>query len=151
MATLIQITDAVRASIAAATLSQSVDCIRKYVPNFDMKDVATDLNKVMVWPRGLVDELAGRGGSIASEVTIEVGLVRRLETWTDSTEPTSTIDGLVTLLEEIGNLFRVDSPTGVNARWLKTEPVNDSLYDTEKLRNNQVFVGVIRLTFKATK
>lgn len=145
--TIIHIADAVVTALNGATLSQPVTAVRHYLPEFDLKEMA-DLH-VSVVPAELEEEIADRTRDRA-EYKIHVAVQKRVTKQDPPGLDTVAIDGLMTLVEEIDDLFRHKPLAGYQqAHWTKTE--NKPIYDPKHLKEHGQFTSLLVLTFRVTR
>jgi len=142
MAVIIDIADAVVTAINAATLSQPVQAERLYLPEFELKDMGT--LHISVVPAELEEEIADRQRD-SGDYTIHVAVQQRVGKFDNA-----TLDGLMGLVEEIGDLFRHQQLPGYpQAQWLKTE--NRPIYDPKHLKEHGQFTSLLVLTFQVVR
>lgn len=137
MATIIQISDAVVAQLNAATFSQPLTAARLYAPSFELPDM--DVLHVTVVPRGITSASLDRSRDTFS-YEIDLAVQRK----TDGDQ--SSLDALMTLVEEIADHFR----TGVLASFPAarcTDVKNVPVYSQEHLDELRQFTSVLTLTF----
>ena len=143
MAVVIEIADAVVAALNGASLSQEVTAVRHYLPEFDLKEM--DQLHVSVVPAELDEEIADRTRDKA-EYKIHVAVQKRVTKQDPPGLDTTAIDDLMTLVEEIDDLFRHKPLSGFEqAHWLKTE--NKPIYDPKHLKENGQFTSLLAFTF----
>jgi len=147
MATITEIADAVVTALNAAHLSQPFEAQRYYLPEFDLKDM--DTLHVSVVPAELDEEIADRARDRA-EYKIHVAVQKRV---TKSDPPgidQAAIDGLMTLVQEIDDLFRHKALVGyAQASWVKTE--NKPIYDPKHLKDSGQFTSLLVFTFRVMR
>jgi hypothetical protein len=142
--TTIQIADAVVTAINGAALSQSVLAERHYLPEFNLADL--DQLRVSVVPAEIEQTVADRTRD-QTDYTIHVAIQRRVAAQSPPGLDTQAIDGLLRLVEEIGDLFRHQSlATAPVARWVKTE--NRPIYDPKHFNEHGQFTSLLALTFR---
>jgi hypothetical protein len=138
MAVLINLADAVVAELNTASFSQALTAQRHYQPRFDLAEM-TGLH-VSVVPRGLVRRALDRGRD-GFDYQVDVAVQQK----TDMS--TASLDGLMTLVEEIADHLRQQPLTGYgNARC--TEVKNEPAYATEHLEEFRQFTSVLTLTYR---
>ena len=137
---LAQIADAVVTELNAATLSQPFTAQRFYLPVFDLGEMK-DLH-VSVVPKGVTVQPAGRT-LLQHDYSIDVAVQKKA-----APDDTSTIDGLMVLVEEIAAFFKLRSLTGIPGpgAWVKTE--HAPVYSPEHMEQYRQFTSVITLTFR---
>jgi hypothetical protein len=141
LATIIQIADAVVAQLNAATFSQPLTAARHYAPSFKLPDMKT--LHVSVVPRGISSTSLDRSRDTFS-YEIDVAVQKK----TDGEQP--TLDALMTLVEEIGDHFRVGplaSFPGARCLDVKNSPV----FSPEHLDEFRQFTSVLTLTFRVVR
>jgi hypothetical protein len=139
MAFIADIAEAVVTEINAASFSQPVTAKREYLPHFDLEDMQE--LKVTVVPKSVLTLPGGRAHN-QHDYAIDVAVQKKLDK-ADNPE----IDALVTLVDEIGDHFRLKRLASYpNAMWLKTE--NEPVYSLEHLQEMRQFTSVLTLTFR---
>jgi hypothetical protein len=147
MAIITEITEAVVAALNAATLSQSLVAQRHYLPEFELADM--DTLHVSVVPAELDEEIADRSRDLA-EYKIHVAVQKRVTQQNPPGLDTLAIDGLMTLVQEIDDLFRHKALPGYEqARWAKTE--NKPIYDPKHLKEHGQFTSLLVFTFRVMR
>lgn len=138
MATSIKdLADAITAEIGDGSFSQAFTAERGYVATYDKTD---DRLRVLVAPGGIESERTSRSSG-ASRMTIDVGIIQRV------TNDVVAIDGLIDLVAEIRAfldgrvLERLNTISPIGA--VQIEP----LYAPDELRQNRLFVSVVRATY----
>jgi len=140
MSKIADIAQAVTDELNAGSFSQAFTAERKYVPIFELKDMA-ELH-VTVVPKGRELETAAR--TIPQEdVQIDIAVQQKLA---DAATESEQIDALLTLVEEIGAHFARQSLADTGAMWLRTE--NVPVYDPEHLREMRQLTSLLTLTFR---
>jgi len=142
LSTVLNIADAVVAELNSATLSQSVQAVRLFVPNFDLKDMK-DLH-VSVVPRELHVRGLDRHRN-SYDAAIDLAVQKKFKKG-DAAE----IDPLVGLAEEIADLFRLKRLTSFpGAVWVGTD--HRVLYSREHWDQFNQFTSLLTLTFRVAK
>lgn len=151
MSEIYEIADAVAAALNAAPFAASIlpnvfTATRQYVPLIDIKSLAGTNLKVLVVPKSDDLELITRD-SISDDVSIDVGIIKRLTTAADPTDPAANaeIDPLVKLCRQIAKLYLPSSKAG-DAVWHMTKYA--PIFDSERLRLDRTFVAVVTYTFE---
>ena len=146
MSLITDIADAVVTELNSAppgTFSQPLVAQRHYRPEFDLatlKDV-----KVSVVPKAISISGAARGIN-QHDVSIDVAVQKKVA----APDNIAELDGLMLLVEQIGELFRLRRLAAVpGAIWSGTE--NAPVYSPEHLESKQVFTSVLTLTFRVLK
>ncbi len=146
-AVVVEIADAVVAALNGAHLSQAVSAQRYYLPEFDLKDM--DTLHVSVVPAELDEEIADRSHDRA-EYKIHVAVQKRVTKQDPPGLDAEAIDGLMTLVQEIDDLFRHKTLAGyASAAWTKTE--NKPIFDPKHLKESGQFTSLLVLTFRVTR
>jgi hypothetical protein len=146
-AVIVEIADAVVAALNAATLSQSFEAKRYYLPEFDLKEM--DTLHVSVLPAELDEEISDRTRDRA-EYKIHLAVQKRVTQQESPGLDHEAIDGLMTLVEEIDDLFRHQPLSGYEqAHWVKSE--NKPIYDPKHLKEHGQFTSLLVLTFRVVR
>jgi len=138
MAILIsEIPDAVAAELAFGAFSKAFTAERAFVPAFIAEDLA-DL-RVVVAPNSIKTTLASRGSN-TTEAVVDIGVLKRVE------NDLSQVEELIGLVDEIRAFLNRRALGAMPLAIWKAEEVNP-IYSTDELKNNRVFVSVIRITY----
>ena len=137
--TTAQLAEAVKDALAAGSFTQSFTPTRVALPEFKLVDLGT--LTVTVVPREMTLSLDSRRDN-ACEMGIDVAVHKRV-----SDTGTTTVDALMALVQEIADhMTRRDlTAAGGTAFWRETRI--DPLYAPEELRQNRLFVSVLRLDY----
>lgn len=147
MSVVIDIAEHVVATINAADLSQPVLAVRHYLPEFELQEM--DQLRVSVVPAELDEEMADRSRDRA-EYKIHVAIQKRVAKQDPPGLDTTAIDGLMTLVQEIDDLFRHKPLADFEqAHWVKTE--NRPIYDPRHLREHNQFTSLLAFTFRVIR
>lgn len=141
MSQLIALADAVVAHLNAGAFSQPVSAQRKYVPAVELPNM-TALH-VTVVPKGLSIGPLDRGRD-AYDYELDVAVQQK----TDGSS--ASVDGLMTLVEEIADSFRTPQLATYPTAWcleLKNVPV----YSPEHLEELHQFTSVLALKFRVPR
>ena len=142
MSAIVAIADAVAAELQAGSFSQTFSPKRLYVADFSLKDMK-DL-QVSVVPAGVSITPASRQAS-HYEYQVDIGVQQKIDT-----KDESDADGLMALVEEIRDFFRLRRLVGYQqAVWISTE--NKPVYSPDHMQEMGQFTSVISLTFRVTK
>jgi len=142
VAEIVQVAEAVKESLNAASFSQPVNAERKYLPLFDLKDMK-DLH-VTVVPRGVAVSTLGRNRN-QYDYQVDVAVQKKL-----ADEGPLEVDPLMSLVEEIADHFRLKRLAGYpEACWTRTR--NEPVYDPEHMNELRQFTSVLTFTFKAAR
>lgn len=145
---VIQLADAVKDLLNAATLSLSFTAERAYVPVFDLTALAAI--KVTVVPRELSMATLSRRDDDFTYV-IDVAVMKSIGRGDmTTTDVNAACDPLMKLTEEIGDLFRDDaSAESLPARFVGF--TNAPIFDWRKLDEERVFAALISPSFKLVR
>lgn len=142
MALITNIADAVVAELAAETFNLPFVAERRYLPEFELKEMK-DL-RVTVVPKATTVTTLGRGVT-QHDVEIDVAVQQKL-----AKEDNTEIDTLMGLVEEIGDFFRLRRLAAFpGAIWTKTQ--NVPIYAQEHLAEMRVFTSLLTLTFRVVR
>ena len=143
MSVVIELSDAVAASINAGAFDPPVTAERSHLPIFDLGTVG-DAIKVSVVPRSLTVAAASRSSGFF-DAAIDIGVQRRV----DPDDP-AQVDALHGLVEQVGDRLRL-SPleTLPGAQWIASE--HDPLLAAEHLERLSVFTSVLTVTYRLTR
>jgi len=140
VSTLINIADAVAASLNAASFGQPFTAERLYQPAFELADLA-DL-KVSVVPKSVTIATASRDGSYF-DCSVDVGIQKKIA---DDAE----IDGLVDLAEEIADHLRMKRLDDVpEAVWLSIE--HEPVVAAEHLEQQRALTSILTVTYRVRR
>jgi len=143
MSALVDIADAVAASINGQTFDPPITAERSHLPIFDLGRVG-DAIQVSVVPRSLTVANASRATNFF-DAAIDVGVQRKV----DPNDP-AQIDALLDLVERIGDHLRLKRlGTLPEAQWLTSE--HDPILAAEHLERLSVFTSVLTLTYRLTR
>ena len=142
MAIPIDVAESVVARLNAAHLSQPVQAVRGYVPEYNLGEMNS--LRVTVVPRELVVTSVSRD-RLAYDTQVDIAVQRKF-TKGDNPE----IDPLVNLVEEIADLFRLKRLASYPAAiWAKTE--HRVLYSPEHWVELRQFTSLLTLTFRIVR
>jgi hypothetical protein len=136
-AVIIQIAEAVKANLAAATLSQTFTPLRLYVPEYDLKEIS-DL-KVSVLPLARSNDTKTRDKH-QEDHQVQVGVQKRV-----SASEVSAVDDLMQFVQEIADRLKDAGEMG-GATWLSDS--NEPVYNPLHLKDHNVFTSVLTLTYR---
>lgn len=146
MSVIVQVADAVTASLNAGTFSQEFTAQRLHQPSFDLAELAT--LHVSVVPRSQTITNAARQSSYF-DCAIDVGIQQRLQP-TEPSHEQGQIDALLDLVQEIADHLRHkrldDYP---DAAWLSIE--HDPVVASEHLDQNRQFTSVLTATYRVKR
>lgn len=142
MAIPVDVADAVVAELNAATLSHPVQAERRYVPEYDLKDMKS--LRVTVVPRELTVTSVSRD-RLSYDAQVDIAVQQKF-TEGDNAE----IDPLVNLVEEIADRFRLKRLASYPAAiWSRTE--HRVLYSPEHWIELRQFTSLLTLTFRIVR
>lgn len=148
MSVLIDIAEAVKDAINAATLSLAFDAERLYVPLYEIRSFA-DL-KVSVVAAASEDERLSRSSSLGT-YRVDVGIHKRIGTGAmTEADIRAACDPLMDLAEEIGDLFDGAPLTGYTQAKC-TETAYRVVYVPQMIDTHRVFLSVVTLTFQVVR
>lgn len=140
MSVIVQLADAVTASLNAGTFSLEFTAQRLHQPSFDLADLAT--LRVSVVPRSQMITNAARLSSYF-DCAIDIGVQKKIA---DDAE----VDALLDLVEEIADHLRHkrldDYP---DAAWLSIE--HDPVVASEHLDQNRQLTSILTATFRVKR
>ncbi len=142
MSIVLNIADSVVAELNAASLSLPVFAQRLYVPNFDLQD--TKELQVTVVPRELHVRGLDRHRN-TYEAEIDIAVQKKF-----STGDAAEIDPLISLVEEIADMFRLKRLASYHAAiWAGTD--HQVLYSQEHWDQLRQFTSLLTLTFRVAR
>jgi hypothetical protein len=136
-AVVIQITEAVRASLAGATFSQPIAPQRLYLPSFDLADMT--MLQVSVVPAASSVAIASRR-SQREDHQVHVAVQKKVDP-----AAVAAVDDLLQLVQEIDDHLRAAGPMA-DATWIGT--ALDPLYHPDHLRDKGVLTCVLSVTYR---
>lgn len=145
MSDIVDIAEAVKDALNAATLSMAFTAERLYVPVYEIRSLSG--LKVSVIAASSEDERLSRAASLATH-RIDVGVQNRIGTgaMTES-EIRAACDPLMDLAEEIADLFDGEPLAGYTQAKC-TETSMRVLYLPQMIDTHRVFTSVVTLTFQ---
>ncbi len=142
MSTVLEIADAVVASLNAGTFSQAFEAVRKYRPSFELEELPT--LRVTVVPRSVAISAAARDSSYF-DCAIDIGVQKKV----NPDEPTE-LDELMNLVEQLADHLRLqrleEAPL---AAWVGIE--NEPIFASEHLDQQRVFTSVLTVTYRVRR
>lgn len=142
MSTIINVADAVVASLNAGSFSQEFTAERKYQPVFELLELA-DL-KVSVVPKSVSITTASRNDGYF-DCAVDIGVQKKV----DVDEP-DEIDALVDLVEEIADHLRMSRLDELpEAAWLSIE--NEPVFAAEHLDQQRTFTSLLTVTYRVRR
>jgi hypothetical protein len=139
---IIDIADAVVASLNAGSFSIPFTAQRQYRPVLDLPQLQA--LHVTVVPRDVTIASAGRDRN-QHDCRIDIAVQKKIDQ-----ERPAEIDPLMALVEQIADHFRLRRPEGfAEAVWVRTE--NVPIYSVEHLEQHRVFTSVLTLTFRVLR
>jgi len=136
MATIVDIAEAVKTTLAAASLSRPFTAQRTLMPVKELAQLTT--LQVIVVPRGVEIVLHTRS-SCLQQVKIDVGICQKIDI-----QIPAQLDELVAFVDEVEKFLR--QKPQANAQWKKSE--YQTLYDPASLNQDHSFVSVITVTYE---
>jgi hypothetical protein len=142
MSVLVQIADAVAASINGATFTEPLTAVRAYRPSYDLEQLAE--TRVTVVPRSMTIAALAR---LQSQVdcTVDVGIQQRVPAGDEA-----RIDALLDLAETVGDHLRhkrlADFP---EAAWLSI--AHDPVAASEHLDERSTLTTVLSVTYRVRR
>jgi len=142
MSTVVNVADAVVASLNGAAFSQPVTAERKYLPAVDLAELAT--LHVTVVPRAVSITTATRDSSYF-DCTIDVGVQKKV-----NPDDLAELDALVNLAQEIVDHLRMRQLDAMPyAAWLSI--ANDPVFAPEHLDQERAFTSVVSVTYRVRR
>lgn len=140
MSTILDIADAVSASLNAGPFDPAVSAERRYQPAFDLAELAA--LKVSVVPKSVTISNATRESGYF-DCAIDIGVQKKIA---DDSE----LDGLVDLVEQIADHLRQkrldDAP---EAAFISI--ANEPVFAPEHLDQQRVFTSVLTVTYRVRR
>jgi hypothetical protein len=138
MAVIIDIADAVVATLNAGTFSQAFTAERHYLPRFELPDLAT--LRVSVVPKGITSQALDRKRD-QNDYRIDVAVQHKAGI------DLATFDALMNLVEEIGDYLQATPLVGYpQARVF--DMVNEPIYAPEHIDEFRAFTSVMTFTYR---
>lgn len=138
MAVIIDIADAVMATLNAGTFSQAFTAERHYLPRYELPELAT--LRVSVVPKGIATEALDRN---RDRVDYRIDVAVQHKAGVDL----ATLDALMTLAEEIGDYLQGTPLVGFpQARCI--DMVHEPIYAPEHLDEFRAFTSVMTFTYR---
>jgi hypothetical protein len=142
VSTVIDVADAVVASLNAGSFALPFTAARKYVPAVELSDLA-DLN-VTVVPKSAEITTATRTSSYF-DCTIDIGIQQKV----NPNEP-AELDALADLAEQIVDHLRLSPLDALpEAVWLSI--ANEPVFAPEHLDQQRVFTSVVSVTYRVRR
>lgn len=143
MSAIVELADAIAASINAQTFVPAVTAERSHLPVFDLGKVG-DAIKVSVVPRAVLVTGASRSTNYY-DLSVDIGVQRRV----DPNDP-AQVDALLDLVEQIGDHLRLKRlDTLPAAQWIGSE--HEPVLAAEHLERLSVFTSVLTVTYRLTR
>lgn len=142
-AVIVQLAEAVKDTLNAATLSQAFEAVRAYAAAYELKDMETLHVTVGA---SAVNAVAESRSSDRFEYAVEVGIQQRFAGGPTEGE----LDALMLLVEEVVDLFRWKRLAAFAAAACVAVD-NAPIYVPEHLAGFNQFTSVVRLTFRTTR
>ncbi|HNO80354.1 MAG TPA: hypothetical protein PKN33_20090 [Phycisphaerae bacterium] len=142
MSTVIDVADAVVASLNAGSFGAPLTAVRKYVPTVELSDLA-ELN-VTVVPKSAEITTATRTSSYF-DCTIDIGIQQKV-----NPDETAELDALANLAEEVIDHLRLSSLDALpGAAWLSI--AHEPVFAPEHLDQQRVFTSVVSVTYRVRR
>jgi hypothetical protein len=142
VSTVIDVADAVVASLNTGSFGVPLNAVRKYVPVVELSNL-TELN-VTVVPKSAEITTATRTSSYF-DCTIDIGIQQKV----NPDEPTE-LDALADLAEQIVDHLRLSSLDALpSAAWLSI--ANEPVFAPEHLDQQRVFTSVVSVTYRVRR
>lgn len=142
MSTIIDIADAVVASINAGTFAQPVQAERRYQPAFELTDLK-DL-KVSVVPKAVTITNATRTDGYF-DCAVDVGVQKKV-----NADDEAELDGLADLVEQIADHLRQKRlDNGPEAAFISI--ANEPVFAPDHLDQQRVFTSVLTVTYRVRR
>jgi hypothetical protein len=143
VSTVLQIADAVAASLNAHSFSPGVNAERHYQPSFDL-DEMKDL-QVTVVPKSWTGTPASRDSEF-SDYAIDIGVQQRVNV----EESVTVLDALMTLVERIHDHLRMKTLDGMpGAMWVGA--TNEPIFAPENLMEKHVLTSVLTVRYRVRR
>ena len=142
MSVIVEIADAVAASINDGTYAEPVQAVRAYRPSYDLEELGA--LKVTVVPRSVNTANLARQQSQV-DCTVDVGLQQRVDAGDDA-----RLDALLDLAEQIGDHLRHKRLPGYpQAAWLSVE--HEPVVAAEHLDERSTLTTVMSVTYRVRR
>jgi len=139
---ILDIADAVVASLNAGSFTLEFEAERKYQPVFELQDMQT--LHVSVVPKSLAITTAARDSGFF-DVAIDIGVQKKV-----NADQPAELDALMNLVEQIADHLRMkrldDAP---NAAWLAI--ANEPVFAPEHLEQWRQFTSVLTVTYRVRR
>ena len=126
------------------------ECRRAYLAEQNLVDLAAMTKPlVTIIPNDRGAELATRGGVVKSNITVDIGVQRKLTHVGDMERLTEEIDPLIGIVERIFNEFLTKIILGDDSfRVVCHKPKHFPavpMYDPDEISENQCFLGIVQI------
>jgi len=139
---ILDIADAIVASLNAGSFALEFEAERKYQPVFELQDMQT--LHVSVVPKSLAITTAARDSGFF-EVAVDIGVQKKV-----NPDQPDELDALMNLVEQIADHLRMkrldDAP---NAAWLGV--ANEPVFAPEHLEQWRQFTSVLTVTYRVRR
>ena len=126
--------------INAHTFTTAITAVRKYLPEFDLKDMAT-LHCTVV-PKSMETVTANRAAE-QDDIAIDV-VLQKLADPADL----AAVDALASLAQEVADFFARHTLTDGSASWVRTEQV---IYSQDHMSEKRLFTNLLTFTFRTVR
>jgi hypothetical protein len=139
---ILDVANAVVASLNAASFSQELTAERRYRPTFELADL--DTLRVSVVPKSLRIGSATRAANYF-DCAIDVGVQKKV-----NVDEPAEVDALMNLVEEITDHLRMSRLEALpEAAWLSIE--NEPVFAPEHLDQERVFTSVLTVRYRVPR
>lgn len=140
------IAEAVKNLLAGETFSEPVTVKRVPYPVYDNRTGELETVQIRVTVGAQVMDLANRGRNQLDQ-TIEVGIAKMVR-FDDGLPDAAAVDALVTLVEHVRDVLLRARQAEAACTAVEAVP---TLYDHKKLKDDHVFMSLLRATFQALR
>jgi len=136
---VVQVADAVVASLNAGSFAPPFTAQRRYRPAFDLAEL--DTLRVSVVPKSVEITNATRSASYF-DCTVDIGVQQKVDA-----DDANAIDSLMDLVQQLADHLRLQRLSGLpEAVWLRI--ANEPVFAPEHLDQQRVFTSVISVTYR---
>ena len=142
MSVILDIADAVVASLNAGSFALEFEAARKYQPVFELQEMHS--LHVSVVPKSLAITTASRDSGYF-DCAIDIGVQKKVDT-----EQSGDIDALVNLVEQIADHLRMKRLDGLpEAAWLSI--ANEPVFAPDHMDQIRQFTSVLTVTYRVRR
>ncbi|TVQ33882.1 MAG: hypothetical protein EA376_01220 [Phycisphaeraceae bacterium] len=143
MSAIVELADAITASLNGQTFDPPVTAERSHLPIFDLGKVGDNIQLSIV-PRSATVSPASRASNFF-DLAIDIGVQKRIDP-----EAPAQIDALLDLVEQIGDHLRLKRlDTMPEAQWLTSE--HEPVLAAEHIERFSVFTSVLTVTYRIAR